>query len=143
MIRTCTDAWAGVLFNVFLKHVVSQKFLHNGFRILQYETRTLNDDFWLFSNQGLVRSMTNSFSKSSSLNKRKRFQSINSFSNKLLEHFFKIVQKISQNLLKLVLKKTPSKPLSNFIYAIIKGEYKKKKCSKFMQNLSFSPKAFS
>ena len=33
-----------------------------------------NDDFWLFSNQGLVRSMTNSFSKSSSLKKLKIFQ---------------------------------------------------------------------
>ena len=57
-----------------------------------------NDDFWLFSNQGLVRSKTKSFTKSSGLNKQKRLQTKTRFQNSNLEHFFKIHQKIFQNL---------------------------------------------
>ena len=126
MIRTCTDAWAGVLFNVFLKHVVSQNFLHYGFRILLYETRTRTMTTDYFQIKDSYVQWRTLFQKSSSLNKRKRLQTKTRFQNWILEHFLKIVQKISLNLSKLVLKITPSKPLINFKYAIIKGEYKKK-----------------
>ena len=97
--------------------------------IFKSRTRTFNDKI---------------FFKKFESKQTKKISSIKSFSNKILEHFFKIVQKISQNLSKLVLKKTPSKPFSNFKYAIIKGEYKLKMFRFHVKtNLSFSPKSFS
>jgi uncharacterized lipoprotein len=57
MIRISTDACVRVFFNVFQKHVVSQKFLHNGFRILQYETRTqmMTSDYFKSRTRGFQR----------------------------------------------------------------------------------------
>ena len=97
----------------FLKTCHFSKFLHYGFRILQYETRTrmMSSDY--FKSRTRIFKDEIFFKKFESKQTKKTSNKI-LFSNRILEHFFKIVQKISQNFSKLVLKITPSKPLIDF-----------------------------
>ena len=70
--------------------------------------------FLIISNQGLVFSRMKSFSKSSSLNTRKRFQKQTRFQTEFLSTFSRLFKRFFQNLSNWVLKITPSNPLNWF-----------------------------
>lgn len=112
--------------NVFSKTCRFSKVYSQWLSYTSVRNPYLNDDFWLFSNQGLVRSKTKSFSKSSSLNKRKRFQTQTHFKQNSWALFQDCSKDFSKSL-KMSAQDNSLQTLNCLLKcAIIKGEFKNK-----------------